>query len=456
MGNFVRVKKAKVLRFQLISVMYLLFISLSILQIPIDWLRTNINISQYINNATSVEMDNKQILAVYNEIESIEKEFYKEVGYDIDKKIYKDPDSYSGTDMYFIRWKKGYKLFEKLVKLKKYHLALPDNNPKKAEFNKLFSDDLKNGLESEKATLWVEWKFKHVPAGVVVTWLADLKLRMKLLNGGIILKEEQNDDYLVLMAYNMEAVRPGDTVRIVVFNHEEMQVNATENDKVFDLTDWHGDTLFFVPKYVGIYNLSFKKNGVEETLKVTSIAKTFEREKDNKYNIFYEGKPAELHYVNLLNPAGISCDCDPNIAMNRSSNKVTFTPQKAGWCSFNINNKDGKALLRDSIYVQKIPEPFLYAEGTSGGVMSRTRLKADGFVNIYGTHPDLQKFKYSLSNIKYRLVGATNEVMNSTGNKISLSADQVDKVKYIVVQGADINTGSKGMVFEKPLVIQIK
>lgn len=456
MGNFVRVKKAKVLRFQLISVMYLLFISLSILQIPIDWLRTNINMAQYINNSTSVEMDNKQILAVYNEIENIEKEFYKEVGYDIDKKIYKDPDSYSGTDMYFIRWKKAYKLFDKIVELKKYHLALPDNNPKKAEFKKLFADDLKNGLESEKATLWVEWKFKHVPAGVVVTWLADLKLRMKLLNGGIILKEEQNADYLVLMAYNMEAVRPGDTVRIVVFNHDEMQVSATENDKVFDLKDWHGDTLFFVPKYVGIYNLSFKKNGVEETLKVTSIAKTFEREKDNKYNIFYEGKPAELHYVNLLNPAGISCDCDPNIAMNRSSNKVIFTPQKPGWCSFVINNKDGKALLRDSIYVQKIPEPFLYAEGSSGSVMSRTRLKLDGFVNIYGTHPDLQKFKYSLSNVKYRLVGATNEVMSSSGSKLSLTADQVDKVKYIVVQGADINTGSKGMVFEKPLVIQIK
>lgn len=456
MGNFVRVKKAKVLRFQLISVMYLLFISLSILQIPIDWLRTNINMAQYINNSTSVEMDNKQIIAVYNEIENIEKEFYKEVGYDIDRKIYKDPDSYSGTDMYFIRWKKGYKLFDKIVELKKYHLALPDNNPKKAEFKKLFADDLKNGLESEKATLWVEWKFKHVPAGVVVAWLADLKLRMKLLNGGIILKEEKNADYLVLMAYNMEAVRPGDTVRIVVFNHEEMQVSATENDKVFDLKDWHGDTLFFVPKYVGIYNLSFKKNGVEETLKVTSIAKTFEREKDNKYNIFYEGKPAELHYVNLLNPAGISCDCDPNIAMNRSSNKVTFTPQKSGWCSFVINNKDGRALLRDSIYVQKIPEPFLYAEGSSGSVMSRTRLKADGFVYIYGTHPDLQKFKYSLSNIKYRLVGATNEVMSSSGSKLSLTADQVDIVKYIVVQGADINTGSKGMVFEKPLVIQIK
>lgn len=456
MGKFIRVKKAKVLRFQLISVMYLLFISLSMLQIPIDWLRTNINMAQYINNSTSVEMDNKQIMDLYQEIERIEDEFYKEVGYDIDKKIYKEPDSYSGTDMYFIRWKKSYNLFNKLVELKKYHLALPDNNPKKAEFKKLFADDLKNGLEAEKGTLWVEWKFKHVPAGVVVTWLADLKLRMKLLNGGIILKEEQNADYLVLMAYNMEAVRPGDTVRIVVFNHEEMQVSATENERVLDLSDWHGDTLFFVPKYVGIYNLSFKKNGVEETLKVTSIAKTFEREKDNKYNIFYEGKPAELHYVNLLNPGSISCDCDPNIAINKSTNKVTFTPNKAGWCSFLINNKEGRVLLRDSIFVQKIPEPFLYAEGSSGGVMSRARLKSMASITVTGTHPDLQKFNYRLSNIKYRLVGASTEILNSASSKISLSTEQVDKVRYIIVQGADINTGSKGMVFEKPLVIQIK
>jgi hypothetical protein len=456
MGNFVTVKKAKVLRFQLISVMYLLFISLSILQIPIEWLRANINMSYYIDNATSVEMDNKQILSVYNEVEKIEREFFKEAGYDIDKKIYKDPDSYSVTDMYFIRWKKAFTLFQKLIELKKYHLALPDNNPKKAEFNKLFASDLKNGLGSEKAILWVEWKFKHVPAGVVVTWLAELKLRMKLLNGGIILKEEQNVDYLVLMAYNMEAVRPGDTVRIVVFNHEEMQVRATENESVFEVDDWHGDTLYFVPKYVGVYNLSFKKNGVEETLKVTSIAKTFEREKDNKFNIFYEGKPAELHYVNLLNPSGIVCDCDPKIALNRSTNKVAFTPEKAGWCSFLINNTDGRVLLRDSIYVQKVPEPFLFAEGSSGGTMSRSRLKSDGSVSIYGTHPDLQKFKFKLTNIKYRLLGASTDQFVSEKSKIELTTEQIDKVKYIVIQGANINIGSKDFVFGKPLVIQIK
>jgi hypothetical protein len=207
---------------------------------------------------------------------------------------------------------------------------------------------------------------------------------------------------------------------------------------------------------VGVYSLSFKKNGVEETLKVTSIAKTFEREKDNKFNIFYEGKPAELHYVNLLNPSSIVCDCDSKIALNRSTNKVTFTPQKVGWCSFLINNTEGRVLLRDSIYVQKVPEPFLFAEGSSGGTMSRSRLKSDGSVIIYGTHPDLQKFKFKLTNMKYRLLGASTELFTSENNEIKLSTEQIDKVKYIIIQGANINTGSKDFVFEKPLVIQIK
>jgi hypothetical protein len=121
-----------------------------------------------------------------------------------------------------------------------------------------------------------------------------------------------------------------------------------------------------------------------------------------------------------------------------------------------INNSEGRVLLRDSIYVQKIPEPFLFAEGSSGGVMSRARLKSDGIVNVYGTHPDLQKFNFKLTNLKYRLVGASTDVLFSASNRITLKSDEIDKVKYIIIQGADINAGSKSFVFEKPLVIQIK
>jgi hypothetical protein len=353
MGNLVKVKKTKTLRFKLISVLYLLFISLSILQIPIEWFRINATVADYMNNSTTVKMDVPVIIGTMNELERIDVEFSKEIGYDAKLKNFKEPESYSATDMYFIRWENGDKLFNKMVEMKNYFTALPEDHPKRKEFEGLFAEDLKNGLKSNKNKLWVEWKFKHVPAAVVKTWIADLKLRLKLLNGGIIVKEEQNKDYLVLMAYNIEAVRPGDTVKIVVFDHDKLSVTATENDNVFNLNKWNGDTLLFIPPYVGQYSLSFKKNGYEEVLKVTSVAREFERETDHGFNIFYEGKPAELRYINLMNTGSAVCSCDPNMTINGRTNKVSFTPQSAGWCNFTIKNKDGMLLLKDSIYVQK-------------------------------------------------------------------------------------------------------
>lgn len=456
MGNYVKVKKAKVLRFKLISVMYLIFISLSMLQIPIDWLRTNINMADYITKSTKVEIDDPKIADVYNEIDRIEKEFLEEIGYDVVNKKYKELDGYNLTDKYFIRDKKGYALFEKLLTLKMHYESLSADNPKGNEFRNLFESDLINGLKTEKANIWVEWKFKHVPVGVVVTWLADLKLKMKLLHGGIITTEEQNRDYLVLMAYNIEAVRPGDTVRIVVFNHEEMEVSAKQGGQTFELNNWNKDTLLFIPKYVGVYDLSFKKNGVEETLKVTSVAKSFEREKDNKYNIFYQGKSSELQYVNLLNPGQVSCGCDPEVKLDRQKSKIAFTPQSVGWCKFQINNTDGKLLLRDSVFVQKLPIPFVYAKGVSGDVISRVRLKADNKLVLYATHPDLQKFNFRLSNLKYRLVGLSTELKTSDNETINIPTDNLDALRYIVVEAADVNNEIKNMEFESPLVIQVK
>ena len=47
MAKYVKISKAKNLRFRLISVLYLLFISLSIIQIPIEWLRINPYYAKY-------------------------------------------------------------------------------------------------------------------------------------------------------------------------------------------------------------------------------------------------------------------------------------------------------------------------------------------------------------------------------------------------------------------------
>ncbi len=456
MGSLVKVKKTKTLRFKLISVLYLLFISLSILQIPIEWFRINATVADYMNNSTAVKMDIPAIISTMNELERIDLEFSKEIGYDAKLKKFKEPESYSATDMYFIRWNNGDKLFKKMVEMKDYFSSLPGDHPKKQEFERLFSEDLKNGLKSNKGKLWVEWKFKHVPAAVVKTWIADLKLRLKLLNGGIIIKEEQNKDYLVLMAYNIEAVRPGDTVRIVVFDHEKLSVTATENENVFNLNKWNGDTLLFIPPYVGQYSLSFKKNGYEEVLKVTSVAREFERETEHGFNIFYEGKPAELHYINLLNTGSAVCSCDPNMTINSRTNKVNFTPQSAGWCSFIIKNKDGMLLLKDSIYVQKLPEPVIHVDGSSDRAISYSRLTSAGKIVLHAKHPDLSNFKYTINGLKYRLIGVNNELQFVNGTEISIPVDKIATLRYVVVEEATIETEVNKMVKKEPIVIQIR
>lgn len=456
MANLIKVKKTKTLRFKLISVLYLLFISLSILQIPIEWFRINATVADYMNNSTTVKMDIPVISSAMTELERIDAEFSKEIGYDAKLKKFNEPESYSATDMYFVRWANGEKLFKKMVEMKDYFLGLPTDHPKRREFEKLFAEDMKNGLKSNKNKLWVEWKFKHVPVAVVKTWIADLKLRLKLLNGGIIVKEEQNKDYLVLMAYNIEAVRPGDTVRIVVFDHEKMSVTATENDNVFNLNKWQGDTLLFIPPYVGQYSLSFKKNGYEEILKVTSVAREFEKETDHGFNIFYEGKPAELHYINLLNTGTAECGCDAAMTINSRTNKVKFTPFKWGWCNFTIKNKDGMLLLKDSIYVQKLPEPFIHVDGSSDRAISFSRLSANGKIVLHAKHPDLNNFKYIISGLKYRLIGVNNEMQSTAGSEIIVPTDKIQLLKYIVVEEATIQTEVSNMVNSKPIVIQIR
>ena len=136
--------------------------------------------------------------------------------------------------------------------------------------------------------------------------------------------------------------------------------------------------------------------------------------------------------------------------------KVEFIPNSPGWCHFEISNNQGKKLLEDSIYVQKLPTPFVYAKEVSGSSLSRARLKAQGIVSLSASHPDLQKFEYKLSNVNYRLVGATTDTFSVEGNVISVPTEFRDNVKYIVVESADINTNIKGFKFETPLIIEVK
>ena len=215
MSNWVRIKKARALRNRLIAVMYLLFISLSVINIPIDWLHINKYMAPLLTETTIVSIDNEELLVVYKNVEQIKEEFYQELGYDESTGKYREPYGYSVTDDFFINRERG-KLLQDA--LKAVHAHLDDLGQEKAQlFNALFEEDLDNGLLKE-GTDWIVWKFKHVPAAMAETLLNELVLRVRLISGDLEFRgnsAEVEASGLVKYATNLDFMVLGDTLSIV-------------------------------------------------------------------------------------------------------------------------------------------------------------------------------------------------------------------------------------------------
>jgi len=80
MAEYIKIKKSKNLRFRLISVLYLLFISLSILQIPLEWLRINDNYADYFQR-TKVELTIPELEETYQLVGAMDSMYTLEVGF---------------------------------------------------------------------------------------------------------------------------------------------------------------------------------------------------------------------------------------------------------------------------------------------------------------------------------------------------------------------------------------
>jgi hypothetical protein len=454
MAQYIKIKKAKNLRFRLISVLYLLFISLSILQIPLEWLRINENYADYFQR-TKVELTIPELEETYQLVGEMDSLYTLEVGFNAKTGKINEPTGYTITDQFFIKKKNGERLHSQLRKMKDFFDSRPEADAKRLEFYRLFDEDLKNGLENANATQWVDWTFKHTPAIVAKALMAEYRLRVNLLSGAIDVAGSARRRQIVQMAYNIETLRPGDTVRIVVAASNGTTVTATEEGKSFELNKWKGDTLLFVPPHVGMYELTFKKNASVESLKVRVIPKQFEERSTGGFQTFYVGKPAELQYVNLLNAGMVYCSADRSATLDRAKAKVTFTPDSSGWCEFSLRTTEGKLLLEDSIYVQAVPRPFILVDGNSSNSISIKRLKEKGMVQLSAMHPEMPGFEYRIKDLDVRLVGCENPKRSISGSTISLTQADLDHIQYIIVDRVAVSTQVRDNIFKEPQVIQI-
>jgi len=456
MAKFVKIKKAKNLRFRLISLLYLLFISFSIIQIPIEWIRINPTIADYLNSTFSKKVSIMQIKAALDAVDQIETEYIKAVGIDEKTNTLNEPTGYSVTDNFFIKNKKADYLFIKFVDLKKYFATLVESNPKRKEFEKLFSGDLENGLNNNKPILWAEWKFKHVPAAVVKMLLAELRLRLNLLNETIELDSKgKKADNTLLLAFNLDVLKLGDTATFVIAKKSETQLKLVLNGSLVNDKIWNGDTLYFIPKTTGQYNIEINSKGVIEKLTINVIPASFEDEKRDLLRTFVVGKKASVKYTNVLKADKIYCTCAEASKISKSIGNIDFTPNSPGWCAFQIVSSNGQLLLFDSLFVQDVPNPQIIVNEASNNKVSINRIKQTKSISIGALNPDMNVYKFDIAKVNYTLIGANRETRSILSDKIDLGGIDIDKLKFILINEVEIKTTSKEIKITKPLLIEI-
>src|SRR6056300_1324872 len=363
MSNWVKITKAKQLRYKLISVMYLIFIALSIINIPIEWLHVNKFMSPLLTETTIVSIENEDLNAVYQSVEQTKSDFYLALGYDEATGTYREPFGYSVTDAFFISQDRGKALQESLQEV---HSHADRLGPQQlALFNDLFAEDLENGLLDDDHH-WAKWKFKHVPASMAEVLLNEIILRVRLISGDLefkggkgggqnksIVEYETNLDYLVI----------GDTLKVKSSLDNIKATVAIGGDSI--AMTQQGDFLYFVPRTTGNHTLTLRGKTVEEQYTFIVLPAQIANREQKAFITYFEGAPSTLELGTVISGGAVNCSCDPEAKYRNST--LNFTPDAEGWCQLQLRGANGILLLNDSVYVQPAPRPYFKVKGLVNG-----------------------------------------------------------------------------------------
>jgi len=413
MGNWVKVKKAKQLRYKLISVLYLLFIAISIINIPIDWLHINKYVAPLLTETTVVSIDNKDLRAVYESVEQTKADFYTAIGYDEQTGTYREPFGYSSTDVFFISQERGKGLQNALNQVANHIDRLGPEQLE--EFNELFAADIENGLLAE-GDEWIKWKFKHVPAAMAVTLLNEIILRVRLISGDLQFKGGKgNDDSkqsIVDYATNLDYLVFGDTLKVKTSLENIKAVVSYKGDSI-KMTQSQ-DFFFFVPSTTGVHKLTLFGRTVQEEYSFTVLPAQIASRSQRAFITYFEATPSVLELGTVISGGQVSCSCDSEAVYKNSTLK--FTPVSDGWCQLKLRGANGVLLLNDSVYVQPTPKPYFKVKGLLNGDKLPS---GDSEVALEAFHPSVGA-EYNISSITYEKLGTTEGDLTTNASSIEV------------------------------------
>lgn len=430
MSNWVKITKAKQLRYKLISVMYLIFIALSIINIPIEWLHVNKEVSPLLTETTIVNIDNEDLNRAYQSVEQTKRDFYIALGYDEATGTYREPFGYSVTDAFFVSEGRGKGLQEALQEVHSHLDRL--GAEQKALFNELFAEDVANGLlEDSKA--WSKWKFKHVPASMAEVLLNELILRIRLVSGDLEFKGDKggaSNQSIVEYATNLDYLVFGDTLKV---KSSLADINATVVKGADSITmSQEGEFLYFVPSTTGNHTLTLRGKTVEEQYTFTVLPAQISNRKQKALITYFEGAASSVDLGTVISGGSVNCSCDSKATYSGST--LRFTPEQEGWCSLRLRGANGVVLLNDSVYVQPAPIPYFKVKGLVEG----DRLpKGNETLEVEAFHPSVPA-AYQVTSITYEKLGTDSGEVTEESAAVSLTNYQgAIWIKKVVARSGD-------------------
>jgi len=453
MAKYVKISKSKNLRYQLVSILYLLFITLTLLQIPTEWLRVNSKISaDFMNVSADDDISDVQLSNAIKEVERLQNEFIAL------SKVQKDPTGYKTTDEFFINQKKGAQLFAIIHELHEYYVKTM-NTAYLAKFDQLFKDDLNNGLASGQFQKWMEWKFKNVPGSVAQLLINEILVRCHLMHGSLgVSKPAANN--LVELAFNINELYLGDTALLVlnsgyVENFEVMfgKKPTTEFTKL-------GDTIYFIPKRVGTYKLTAtgmdKSNeSFEVRVHPMTISGSNGSSNEKKIQYFFQGKPSQITSKAITEGSKYKLVGGDWEQVRVSNGKIEFKPTKPGWNVLKLESSAGALYLEDSVFVYPTPQPVVVASQASNNKLSSKQLLSDGKLKLKIFHPLYNDIQYKIEDMDVRFIGEGLKDQKFYSENIGMENIQLSKVKFIQVKRIKLSTNSGSMILTEPLLIEV-
>ena len=458
MPKYIRIKKSKSLRYRLISILYLLFISLSIIQIPIDWLRISPEIRETFQAIEGNTSQSDRIEMAKAEIQNTEASFSELVGLDPETGKLVQPENYSISDNFFLKSPQGEKLFLPLLAIRDSILALNENDALRQKFQALFAEDLENGLDQNSANAWLHWKFEHVPATVVRLELADLKMKLNLLLGEFEVKQKDgSEEPNFILAYNIDRLHIGDTAFFVYEGERRPKLDLSVGKNEAQEYVWENDTLIFMALDTGVYQLRFRLGEEERNFHFKVLPGNFRTIENRKILAHYAGLPFDLPLDPWQRSLVFSCDCMNGGRPLKKAGNLEVRPQRSGWCRISGLAQETKSLaFKDSVYIHPLPAPILYTSGISGNEVSRSRLKGLGKVDLKILFPNQrQELDFEILDIKTRLHTRDSSYVKTFSAELLFSAEEINHLKYLEIQEVTVQSLSGIMTLSDRLILNI-